>query len=95
MWNGILDLAVGLTILLDHSEDSRQSYYPRLMELYNRLVSADSKVTQAGLFKDLLDDNIDTSKSIARQLAIKPVERYDVELLRRLYIIMRDMEAAA
>jgi hypothetical protein len=95
MWNGILDLAIALTILLDHSEESRQAYYQRIMELYNRLVAADSRVTEAGLFSDLLDDNIETSKSIARQLAIKPIEKYDIELLRALYIAMRELEAAA
>jgi hypothetical protein len=94
MWIGVLDLAIALTMLLGYSEEARRPHYPRLAELYNKMLSVEYIATEAYL-KDLLSDDITLSLSIARKLAIDPITRFNIDDLRSAYIRMKELAHAA
>lgn len=95
MWSGILDLAVSLTMLMEYEESARSQYYPEIIRLYSTLMQDRSKVVDDSVLQKLLTADIDEARSIAKNFAIRPLSKFNINERRTLYILMRTLWEAA
>jgi predicted NBD/HSP70 family sugar kinase len=87
LWNGVLDIAIAQTRLSQESTEIRALYYGRLNKLY-KMLGRDLEPDQ---FTALLEKDIQAAISVARDLAIPPCRRFDMEGLQTLYERMRSL----
>ena len=92
MFSSILDLAIVMTVLLDHP--NKEEFYPMVRGLYEKLLGR--RLQEEELKLDILL-GIDPLKSqeLSKRLKIPPVARYNLNDLREFYERMKDVLIAA
>ena len=86
MFASVLDLAISLTLLV--GQESRNSYYDKILELYAKLVGKEIKIEPDDL-DILLGEDLAMSREIAKRLAIPPAARYNVNDVKTFYERMK------
>ncbi len=92
VFSSILDLAISLSILMDYP--SKAAYYPKIQELYAKLLGRELREGEIDLDALLGHDPI-KSKDIANRLKIPPASHYNLNRLKDFYDKMKDTLIAA
>jgi hypothetical protein len=90
-WNGVLDVAIAETVLLGQGEDTKMRSYEGLKRLY-KLLGRDLTQPQ---FITLLAEDVRKAIAIAKELALPPCERFNLDELKAFYERMKDALIAA